>query len=275
MAMMIAAASLYAMEVRDEEGKGKAATEVEVPEGLPIPAEVIVEIIMNILPSALSFNHIYFKESALVLIDALQRIIQSLSLGHFLPKELRINEKKLLPRGVLFNTLAHQVKQHNYMPEILDHALEIAAERKELFIALILIKAGAHLPYDLFYNSIQFGGGGFLEFLWLLEKLKEIGITVNFNAMPGNGFTNPLIYLLALLQKLPASSDEEISYVKDTTEKLLQWASKTGYLRNLFAFGDEKKFSALKETIADNKERQWLMKSILKYDKDLYRELNK
>jgi hypothetical protein len=274
--MMVATISLYAMEGGREKERETVTKEVEVkvPEGLEIPAEVLIEIIMNILPSTVLLNTIDYNKAGDALVEAMQKIMKSLNLGHF------------SPRGALFTTLIQHIKHHNYMPNVLQRAVESAAKKNELFIALILVKAGADLPYDMLYNSIRLQSEwGWQKFLALIKKLKEIGHIVNFNAMPyfdkglDQGFTNPLVYLLTLLRNAKAYNDQtQITYLKATIEKLIIWAQRNGYLRNLLALDDEEQLNIIKKVffgVGSLGKYDFFMNLISKYDKNLYEELLK
>lgn len=242
---------------------------------IEIPAEVLVNIVMNILPSSRLLNSIDIKKASNELVTALQKIMKSLGLKYF------------SPQGSLFKTLVQKIKEQGYKPEVLTQAIEAAADNKELFIAFMLIKAGADLPYGMFYNSVRLlSDYGWKKLLALLKKLKTIDVAVDLNAMPfydkdlNQDFHNPLQYLMQLYinsidpMGIPTSTNQ---YYRETIDVLITWAKQNGYLRSLFAFDNEDDFNELIRLFKDPKIStfQYYIHEKVKGDNELYQKIIK
>jgi hypothetical protein len=247
---------MYAM----EEKELKPLEELNI----EIPAEMFIAIIMNILPSAKLLNLIDIKTASYELVNALQKIIKSLGLKYF------------SPQGALFTTLIQKIREQGYNTELLTKALEAAADKKELFIAFMLIKAGADLPYAMFYDSVRLESEyGWKKFLVLIKKLQEIGINVNFNAMPffdkdlKQEFSNPLLYLVTLQNKKEYSE----TYYYTVIKELIEWAKNNGYLRNLFALDDPETFNNLIELLKQQHMRGEYILDLVRSNQEVYQKL--
>lgn len=252
---------------------------VSFEEPIEIPGEVVVDIIMQMLPSTHLLHDIKTLYSdrknqiaSLALFEALQKIMKSLSLGHF------------KPGNVLRKLLINRIKEQGYDPDILADVIKISAHQKELFIAQIIAEAGGVLPYEMIYDGIRLSSEwGIKKLLALIQTLPH-GI-VDFNVMPyfdkefNMQFFNPVEYIIMRYYKAVIDHDESLQQdLYDMLDLFLQWGTRNGYLRNMIHIDHGKLVSHIlpewRKWFSNIQFQRILFQLINKYDSDLAKELS-
>lgn len=257
--MLISNNSFYAMDKRPT-----AAENV-----IEIPAEMFIHIIMSILPSNKRLYTLPINEAADLLVDALEKITDDIGWGHFDPK-----------KGAFFTILIKKIQEQKYNTSMLNEAVEQAIKKDLWFITLILIKAGAAIPYNLFYENIQLNNeNGVKKFLFLIKKLKELGFTIDFNAIPYYDMDidkivkNPLRYILALMEY--SEDEQEKDSYKKLLKDILDWAGKNGYLNDILAVDNEKLFTKILNSLFHGKLAFFVADVVRPYNPKLSKRIEK
>lgn len=205
--------------------------QLEVPKELKgtveIPAEIFSEIILQMIPSARVLNAFDKISAADLLVESLQKIMESLELGNF--RAGRALRRELINR----------IQTKGYNAEILTQAIRVAADKNQLFIAQILAESGAILPYEMIYDSIRLRSEWGIKKLLALIQTLPAGL-VDFNDMPyfdkdlGVQINNPLEYLIMLLDNARVNDDRSAGqYLANMMGFVMQWATRNNYLHSM------------------------------------------
>ena len=230
------------MQEEDKENQDPRLKSLQELEIIHFADEMVWSVIMNTLPGTLGSNTQDEEVGAQIFIDALAKIIDILQPGNFSP-----------PDELHQRVLIKEIKQRKYPKNILNKAVELAAQQNKLFVAVIAIRAGANLPYTILYEGLKVHADCEIKkILHLVKKLKQYGYMVDFNAMPyfdkelNKEFTSPLLYLLEHEKSAAYNHKEaDMFYYRKLIMEIIAWGAQNGFLNNILAVDKKEDFNKI------------------------------